>query len=97
MTIWLLTGVIFIIAAVMTMTGRGGGNFYVVAMALSGIGMHHAAATGQFILFMSALAAVVIFRRKRVVEWRLVSSSARSRRYPHSAEDTFPIISLNGH
>ena len=47
MTTWILALIIFAIAATMTMTGRGGGNFYVLAIALSGTGMHVAATTGQ--------------------------------------------------
>lgn len=64
--------VIFLIAALMTMTGRGGGNFYVITLVLFGVGMHEAATTGQFILFISSLAATLIYGQKRVVEWKLV-------------------------
>ena len=55
------------LAVVMTMTGRGGGNFYVLTLVLAGVPMHEAATTGQFILFTSALAASLIFYRYRVV------------------------------
>ncbi len=60
------------IAVLMTMTGRGGGNFYVLALVLSGLTMHESAATGQFILFVSSISATLIFGRDRQVEWRLV-------------------------
>jgi hypothetical protein len=40
MNIWILAGIILVIALIMTMTGRGGGNFYVLALVLSGIGIH---------------------------------------------------------
>ena len=72
MSIWMLALVIFLIAVLMTMTGRGGGNFYVITLVLFGIGMHEAATTGQFILFISSLAATLIYGQKRVVEWKLV-------------------------
>ena len=41
-----LCGVV-VIAVVMTMTGRGGGNFYVPLLVAAGQPMHGAAATGQ--------------------------------------------------
>jgi len=72
MTIWILAGIILMIALVMTMTGRGGGNFYVLALVLSGISMHEAATTGQFILICSSLAATIVFRKKKVIDWKLV-------------------------
>ena len=46
----LVSVLIFIVAVAMTMVGKGGGNFYVVILAMAGIPMHEAAATGQFIL-----------------------------------------------
>jgi len=67
----LLAGIIFIIAFTMTMTGRGGGNFYVITLALSGITMHQAATTGQFILIISSLSASIFFGKKRTISWKL--------------------------
>ncbi len=67
----LLAGIIFIIAFVMTMTGRGGGNFYVITLALTGISMHQAATTGQFILIVSSLSASLFFGKKRTISWKL--------------------------
>ena len=72
MNIWLLAGIIMVIALVMTMTGRGGGNFYVIAIVLSGVGIHEAATTGQFVLICSSLTAAIIFGRKKIVDWKLV-------------------------
>jgi uncharacterized membrane protein YfcA len=70
--IWILASIIFVIAVVMTMSGRGGGNFYVLTLVLSGIGMHEAATTGQFVLICSSLAATVFFGKKKVIDWKLV-------------------------
>lgn len=64
--------IILVIAVLMTMTGRGGGNFYVLALAFSGIGMHEAATTGQFILIISSLAASISFGKRKVTDWKLV-------------------------
>ena len=55
----------------MTMVGKGGGNFYVVILALAQIPIHEAAATGQFILFSASLAAVIIFQKNKIVSWPL--------------------------
>lgn len=59
------------LAVVMTMAGRGGGNFYVLVLVLSGMPMHQAATTGQFILFMTAISALFVFQRNKVVVWPL--------------------------
>lgn len=72
MQTWILVLIILPIATTMTMTGRGGGNFYVLAIALSGIEMHIAATTGQFVLIASALIATVFFGKKKVTDWKLV-------------------------
>jgi uncharacterized membrane protein YfcA len=71
-SLFFLALIIFLIAALMTMTGRGGGNFYVLAIALSGYGMHAAATTGQFILIVSSLAATILFGKQKVTDWKLV-------------------------
>ncbi len=62
---------ILIVALAMTMVGKGGGNFYVVILALSGVPMHQAAATGQFILFAASAAAMIVFQRNKAVWWPL--------------------------
>lgn len=72
MNIWILAFIIFAIAAIMTTTGRGGGNFYVLAIALAGIGMHEAATTGQFVLIASSMTATFFFGKKKVTDWKLV-------------------------
>ena len=60
---------IFIVAVAMTMVGKGGGNFYVVILAMANIPMHEAATTGQFILFSASVAAMVIFQKNNSVSW----------------------------
>lgn len=72
MNIGILAGVIFLIALLMTMTGRGGGNFYVLALVLSGLGMHEAATSGQFVLICSSFASMLFFKKKKMIDWRLV-------------------------
>jgi len=62
---------IFIVAVAMTMVGKGGGNFYVVILAIANIPMHEAATTGQFILFSASVAAMIIFQKNKSVSWTL--------------------------
>ncbi|MBW2655936.1 MAG: sulfite exporter TauE/SafE family protein [Deltaproteobacteria bacterium] len=62
---------IFIVAVSMTMVGKGGGNFYVVILAMAGTPMYQAAATGQFILFAASIAAMIIFQKNKSVSWTL--------------------------
>jgi uncharacterized membrane protein YfcA len=62
---------VFAVAVVMTMVGKGGGNFYVVILALASIPMHEAATGGQFILFSASLAAMMVFQKSRSVSWPL--------------------------
>ncbi len=66
-----VSALIFIVAVLMTMVGKGGGNFYVVILAMANIPMHQAAATGQFILFAASLAAMIIFQKNKTVSWAL--------------------------
>lgn len=72
MQLILLSATIFLIAVIMTMTGRGGGNFYVLALVLFGVSMHESATTGQFVLTVSSLSATLLFGKNRIVEWKLV-------------------------
>jgi uncharacterized protein len=71
MNIWILAVIIMLIAFLMTMTGRGGGNFYVLALVLSGIGMNLSASTGQFILMCSSLMATILYSRQKMNHWKL--------------------------
>jgi len=59
------------LAVVMTMTGRGGGNFYVPLLVGCGASMHVAAASGQLILVATAAAAALLFHKHRTVDWKL--------------------------
>ena len=72
MTSLIIVGVfILIVAIAMTMVGKGGGNFYVVILAIANIPMHEAATTGQFILFSASIAAMIIFQKNKSVSWAL--------------------------
>jgi uncharacterized membrane protein YfcA len=59
--------VVLPLAVVMSMTGRGGGNFYVLTFVLAGVPMHEAATTGQFVLCATALATMFVFQKHKTV------------------------------
>jgi len=63
--------VVFALSVIMIMSGRGGGNFYVLALVFAGIPMHTASTTSQFILLASALAGALIFGKAKTMSWRL--------------------------
>jgi len=62
---------VLVIAVVMTMCGRGGGNFYVPLLVGCGESMHEAATTGQFILMSAAFAGMLVFQKHKKVDWKL--------------------------
>jgi hypothetical protein len=72
MPTWLIVSIIFILTVVMIMSGRGGGNFYVAALVLSGVAMHTASTTSQFILLASSLTGTVVFGKAKTLSWPLV-------------------------
>jgi len=59
------------IATLMTMTGRGGGNFYVPVLVAAGEPIHEAATTGQFLLLATACAGMLVFHKHKKVDWKL--------------------------
>ena len=63
--------VILAVAVLMTMTGRGGGNFYVPILVAAGERMHEAATSGQFILMATAFAGMLVFHKHKRVDWKL--------------------------
>ena len=62
---------VLVIAVIMTMTGRGGGNFYVPLLVAAGQPMHAAATSGQFILMAAAFVGMLVFHKHRMVDWKL--------------------------
>ena len=62
---------ILVISVLMSMTGRGGGNFYVPVLVACGLPMLQAAATAQCILMSTAVAAAIVFQKNRTIDWKL--------------------------
>lgn len=69
--IYILSIIIFLVAITMSMVGKGGGNFYVIALVLSGMGIHQAAPTSQSIMLVTSIAAFLIFQKNKKVDWKL--------------------------
>lgn len=67
-----ITLIIFLLTVVMIMSGRGGGNFYVIALVLSNVPIHMASTTSQFILIASSLAGSFIFGKAKIISWPLL-------------------------
>ena len=55
---------VFFIAVVMSMVGRGGGNFYVPVLVFLGLEIYQAATTGQFILIAAAVASALVYNNR---------------------------------
>ncbi|MDM8534604.1 sulfite exporter TauE/SafE family protein [Clostridiaceae bacterium HSG29] len=70
-TVIILMSIILLIAISMSMVGKGGGNFYVLAMILAGVSMHNAATTSQLIMMGTAVASMIIFHKNSKVDWKL--------------------------
>ncbi|SHK59198.1 hypothetical protein SAMN02745883_02413 [Caminicella sporogenes DSM 14501] len=70
-TIFILSIIIFLIAVTMSMVGKGGGNFYLLAMVLSGISMHNAATSSQLIMMATSIVSMLVFNKHKRVDWKL--------------------------
>lgn len=71
MEIYIMSAIILAIAITMAMVGKGGGNFYVIALVLAGTAMHTAASTSQAIMLGTSVAAMLIFNKHKKVDWKL--------------------------
>jgi uncharacterized membrane protein YfcA len=63
--------IILAIAILMSMVGKGGGNFYVLVMVLAGISMHNAATTSQLIMMGTSVASMLVFHKHKKIDWKL--------------------------
>lgn len=60
-----------VIAALMAMMGRGGGNFYVPLLVACGMPMLEAATAAQCMVLTTATAASLVFQKRRTIDWKL--------------------------
>ena len=70
-TVLLMGIIVLLISVSMSMVGKGGGNFYVLAMVLVGISMHEAASTSQLIMLFTSVASMIIFSKNKKIDWKL--------------------------
>ena len=70
--IFVASVIVLVVAILMAMIGRGGGNFYVPLLVAAGAPMLEAATSAQLILVAAAVAATLVFHRRRTVDWKLV-------------------------
>ena len=67
----LILGIIlFVIAFVLSMLGKGGGEFYVPIFITVGIAFQRAAATSLFILMVSGLTMMAVYHKKTLIDWK---------------------------
>ena len=69
--ILILSIAVFIIAIVMSMVGKGGGNFYILAMLTAGISIYNAATTSQMIMILTSVTSMIVFSKNKRVDWKL--------------------------
>ncbi len=69
----ILISVVFALAVIMSMVGRGGGNFYVPVIIATGASMHEAATTAQLILVVTAVAALIVYQQHQTIDWKLAA------------------------
>ncbi|OJF77420.1 MAG: hypothetical protein BKP49_00030 [Treponema sp. CETP13] len=70
-SVLIMSIIILVIAILMSMVGKGGGNFYVLVMVLAGVSMHNAATTSQLIMMGTSVAAMLIFHKYKKIDWKL--------------------------
>jgi len=80
MNVYLLGAVLFIIAVILSMFGKGGGEFYVPIFLTAGIAFNQSATTSLFLLMVSGVTMMLVYHRKALLDWKLglvvVTSSA---------------------
>jgi len=69
--IYLLAGLMFLVAIVFSMLGQGGGVMYTPIQVFWGIDFHVAASTSLFLIMTTSLSATIVFRKAKRVDWPL--------------------------
>ena len=62
---------VLFIATTMTMTGRGGGNFYTLILVATGFTIHEGATFSQFLMVVTSVTAILIFQKHKTIDWKL--------------------------
>lgn len=67
---FILSIILFVIAIILSMFGKGGGEFYVPIFITAGIAYQQAATTSLFILMASGAVMMVVFHRSALIDWK---------------------------
>jgi len=65
-----------VIAIIMTMAGKGGGNLYVPIFLNNGIDINFAVSTSQLVILVTSFSAFIAFFKKKLIDWKLISITA---------------------
>ncbi len=69
---WLmLAGAMFAVAVVFSMLGQGGGALYTPLQVWTGVEFHEAATTSLFLIMVTSVAASLVFRKAKRIDWPL--------------------------
>ncbi len=71
MNTYLIGLILFCIAFILSMFGKGGGEFYVPILLTVGVGFNQAATTSLFILMVSGTTMMLVYHRKALLDWKL--------------------------
>jgi len=71
MFIIMLGIVFFLIATVVSMFGKGGGDFYVPLMVTFGMGFQESASISLFVLMSCGIMMTAVYRKKNMIDWKL--------------------------
>ncbi len=74
MNTYMLGAILFFIAFILSMFGKGGGEFYVPIFLTVGVSFNEAATTSLFILMVSGTTMMLVYHRKALVDWKLGST-----------------------
>jgi len=72
-----ITSIIIAAAAILavsvafSMVGQGGGSLFVPILLALGMGVHDAATTSLFVIVATSISAVIIYSRRRIIDWKL--------------------------
>ena len=61
--------IVFFLTLVLSMLGKGGGEFFVPIFLAYGIPYHQAASASLFILMISGLVMMLVYNRKALIDW----------------------------
>ena len=67
----IIYALLFAIAAVLAMLGKGGGEFYLPILVASGVPFHQAGTISLFMLTVSGSVMAAVYHRKSLIDWTL--------------------------